>query len=76
MSSLPQTQRREPPVIANVTNLLAANMKAIQSCLPKHMTPERMCRVALQDHPAHTAAHELHPGKPCGGHRRGIKPRP
>lgn len=48
MSSLPQTQRREPPVIANVTNLLAANMKAIQSCLPKHMTPERMCRVALQ----------------------------
>ena len=34
MSSLPQTQRREPPVIANVTNLLAANMKAIQSCLP------------------------------------------
>lgn len=48
MSSLPQTQRRESPVIANVTNLLASNMKAIQSCLPKHMTPERMCRVALQ----------------------------
>ena len=47
MSSLPQTQRRESPVIANVTNLLTANMKAIQSCLPKHMTPERMCRVAL-----------------------------
>ena len=48
MSSLPQTQRGDPPVVANVANLLAANMKAIQSCLPKHMTPERMCRVALQ----------------------------
>lgn len=48
MSALPQTQRHEPPVVANVANLLAMNMKAIQSCLPKHMTPERMCRVALQ----------------------------
>lgn len=34
--------------VANVTNLLAANMTAIKSCLPKHLTPERMCRIAVQ----------------------------
>lgn len=48
MSAQPQTRRHESPVVANVANLLAMNMKAIQSCLPKHMTPERMCRIALQ----------------------------
>lgn len=47
MSAQPQTRRHESPVVANVANLLASNMKAIQSCLPKHMTPERMCRIAL-----------------------------
>ena len=47
MSMVAQEQR-QPTVIANVTQLLTANMKAISSCLPKHMTPERMCRVAVQ----------------------------
>ena len=41
-------QNRQPAVIASVTDLLKNNMKAIQSCLPKHMTPERMCRIAVQ----------------------------
>jgi recombination protein RecT len=29
-----------------VNNLLAGNIKRIQSVLPSHMTPERMCRIA------------------------------
>lgn len=41
-------QNRQPAVVANVTELLKNNMRAIQSCLPKHMTPERMCRIAVQ----------------------------
>ncbi|HJA77567.1 MAG TPA: recombinase RecT [Candidatus Desulfovibrio gallistercoris] len=50
MSMIPHTyqQNRQPAVIASVTDLLKNNMKAIQSCLPKHMTPERMCRIAVQ----------------------------
>jgi recombination protein RecT len=44
-------QSRNPqqvnPTALAVQQLLGANMKAIQSCLPKHMTPERMCRVAF-----------------------------
>lgn len=48
MTMTPQQQGRQPAVISSVTQLLAANMKAIQSCLPKHMTPERMCRIAVQ----------------------------
>lgn len=43
-----QQTNRQPAVITDVSQLLAANMKAIQSCLPKHMTPERMCRIAVQ----------------------------
>lgn len=41
--------KNEPlhPNALAVQQLLGANMKAIQSCLPKHMTPERMCRVAF-----------------------------
>jgi len=35
------------PTAVAVQDLLTANFKAIQSCLPKHMTPERMCRVAF-----------------------------
>lgn len=41
-------QNRQPDVIASVTDLLKNNMRAIQSCLPRHMTPERMCRIAVQ----------------------------
>ncbi|WP_270229563.1 hypothetical protein, partial [Desulfovibrio legallii] len=48
MTMAPQQQGRQPAVISSVAQLLAANMKAIQSCLPKHMTPERMCRIAVQ----------------------------
>lgn len=50
MSMMPNTyqQNRQPAVIASVTDLLKNNMRAIQSCLPKHMTPERMCRIAVQ----------------------------
>lgn len=33
--------------VNTVTQLLSAQFKAIKSALPKHMTPERMCRVAL-----------------------------
>jgi len=46
MSMVPTTSRNG--CVANVTNLLAANMQAIKSCLPKHLTPERMCRIAVQ----------------------------
>lgn len=35
------------PTVSGVQTLLTENFRAIQSCLPKHMTPERMCRVAL-----------------------------
>lgn len=31
-----------------VEKLLAQNFQAIKSCLPKHLTPERMCRIAVQ----------------------------
>ena len=48
MSMVKAQPNRQPAVIQSVTQLLAANMKAIASCLPKHMTPERMCRVAVQ----------------------------
>lgn len=34
-------------VVAGVTSLLTSQFKAIKSALPRHMTPERMCRVAL-----------------------------
>lgn len=40
--------RQTPQVVTSVTQLLTANMTAIRSCLPKHMTPERMCRIAVQ----------------------------
>ena len=44
MSMMPNTyqQNRQAAVVSSVTDLLKNNMKAIQSCLPKHMTPERM----------------------------------
>ena len=50
MSMMPNTyqQNRQAAVVSSVTDLLKNNMKAIQSCLPKHMTPERMCRIAVQ----------------------------
>lgn len=47
MSMMNQRSAR-PPAVTTVTDLLATNMKAISSCLPKHMTPERMCRIAVQ----------------------------
>ena len=48
MTLATQQHGRQPVAISSVTQLLTANMKAIQSCLPKHMTPERMCRIAVQ----------------------------
>ncbi|MBQ4133042.1 MAG: recombinase RecT, partial [Desulfovibrionaceae bacterium] len=36
-----------PAQLNTVTHLLSLQFKAIKSALPKHMTPERMCRVAL-----------------------------
>ena len=36
-----------PAQLDTVTSLLALQFKAIKSALPRHMTPERMCRVAL-----------------------------
>ncbi len=47
MSQTPATQQKIHPTALAVQQLLGANMKAIQSALPKHMTPERMCRVAF-----------------------------
>lgn len=44
MSQLPAKQQA---TVNGVQNLLIANFKQIQSSLPRHMTPERMCRVAL-----------------------------
>lgn len=44
MSQLPQKQLA---VVDGVQKLLASQFKQIQSALPRHMTPERMCRVAL-----------------------------
>ena len=46
--SLMNQQNTPPAAAVTVTSLLASNMKAISSCLPKHMTPERMCRIAVQ----------------------------
>ena len=40
-------QARAAETISTVTNLLTGQFKAIRSALPRHMTPERMCRVAL-----------------------------
>lgn len=40
-------QIRAAETINTVTNLLTGQFKAIKSALPRHMTPERMCRVAL-----------------------------
>lgn len=37
-----------PALMNTVTTLLTKNFKAIASCLPKHLTPERMCRIATQ----------------------------
>jgi len=50
MSMVPTNNKAAAPrgCVANVTNLLAVNMQAIKSCLPKHLTPERMCRIAVQ----------------------------
>lgn len=48
MSSVPMNRGAMAPAVSNVQQLLAANMTAIKSALPKHLTPERMCRVALQ----------------------------
>ena len=45
MTNMPAKQQH--PVVASVQSLLAANMQAIRSALPKHMTPERMARVAF-----------------------------
>lgn len=42
------SKKRSPGAIDSVQALLVANFKAIQSCLPKHLTPERMCRIAVQ----------------------------
>lgn len=48
MAQTPATQQPpQHPTVMAVQQLLGANIKAIQSCLPKHMTPERMCRVAF-----------------------------
>lgn len=44
MSQLPAKQQA---TVNGVQSLLVANFKQIQSSLPRHMTPERMCRVAL-----------------------------
>ena len=46
MTTMPAKQNQHP-VVASVQSLLAANMQAIRSALPKHMTPERMARVAF-----------------------------
>lgn len=40
-------QVKAAQTITTVTNLLTGQFKAIKSALPRHMTPERMCRVAL-----------------------------
>lgn len=47
MNNAPAQRQPAHPVAQGVQRLLAANMKAIQSALPKHMTPERMARVAF-----------------------------
>lgn len=40
-------QVKAAETVITVTNLLTSQFKAIKSALPRHMTPERMCRVAL-----------------------------
>lgn len=40
-------QVKAAETVTTVTNLLTGQFKAIKSALPRHMTPERMCRVAL-----------------------------
>jgi len=40
MNNLPMTAKNE------IADLLAANMKAVRSILPKHLTPERVMRIA------------------------------
>ncbi|MBD5641848.1 MAG: recombinase RecT [Desulfovibrio sp.] len=42
------SKRQPPSAIDTVQALLTQNFRAIQSCLPKHLTPERMCRIAVQ----------------------------
>lgn len=57
-SNVPVTSGRSPArsnprqvkaaeTVNTVTNMLTGQFKAIKSALPRHMTPERMCRVAL-----------------------------
>lgn len=49
VSTLSDLNRRQPPAtIDTVQALLTNNFKAIKSCLPKHLTPERMCRIAVE----------------------------
>lgn len=48
-------KKRPPSTMDTVLALLTSNFKAIKSCLPRHLTPERMCRIAfesLQRNPA------------------------
>lgn len=48
-STLSALSRREgPSTIDTVQALLTTNFRAIKSCLPKHLTPERMCRIAVE----------------------------
>ena len=57
-SNVPVTSGRSPArnnprqvkaeqTVNTVTNMLTGQFKVIKSALPRHMTPERMCRVAL-----------------------------